>query len=134
MKYSTFCQVVCEILIIITYSSAKKYVILIFSSWSKGIFSHFSKLIVLKYNFNKVACNFIEIALQRRCSPVNFLHIIRTRIYNNTSGGLLLNSKRFEKTFISLCSIQGGLSKKEIQLNLCNIFSIFIFNELYLFI
>ena len=28
---------------------------------------------------------------------------------------------------------QGGLNKKEIQLNLCNIFSIFIFNELYLF-
>ena len=28
---------------------------------------------------------------------------------------------------------QGGLNKKEIQLNLCNIFSIFMFNELYLF-
>ena len=26
---------------------------------------------------------------------------------------------------------QGGLNKKEIQLNLCNIISIFIFNELY---
>ena len=30
-------------------------------------------------------------------------------------------------------SSQRGLNKKEIQLNLCNIFSIFIFNELYLF-
>ena len=29
---------------------------------------------------------------------------------------------------------QGGLYKKEIQLNFCNIFSIFIFNELYLFV
>ena len=28
---------------------------------------------------------------------------------------------------------QGGLSKKEIKLNLCNMFSVFIFNELYLF-
>ena len=28
---------------------------------------------------------------------------------------------------------QGGLNKKEIQLNLCNIFSIFISNEFYLF-
>ena len=28
---------------------------------------------------------------------------------------------------------QGGLNKKEIQINLCNTFSIFIFNELYLF-
>ena len=58
-----------------------------------------------KYNFSKVACNFIEIALQHGCSPVNFLHIFRTPIYSNTSGRLLLNSKRFEKTLISLCSI-----------------------------
>ena len=31
----------------------------------------------------------------------------------------------------SLCDVfdQGGLNKKEIQLNLCNVFSIFIFNE-----
>ena len=29
---------------------------------------------------------------------------------------------------------QGGLSKKDIQLNLCNIFSILISNELYLFV
>ena len=58
-----------------------------------------------KCNFNKVACNFIEIALQCGRSPVNFLHIFTTPIYNNISGGLLLNSKRFEKTFISLRSI-----------------------------
>ena len=59
-----------------------------------------------KCNFKKVECTFIEIALQRGCSPVNFLHIFRKPIYNNTSGGwLLLNSKIFEKTFISLCSI-----------------------------
>ena len=29
--------------------------------------------------------------------------------------------------------VQGGLNKKEIQLNFCNIFSILIFNELHLF-
>ena len=28
---------------------------------------------------------------------------------------------------------QGGLNKKEIQLNLCNMFSILIFNEFYFF-
>ena len=28
---------------------------------------------------------------------------------------------------------QGGLNKKEIQLNLCNVLSIYIFNELHLF-
>ena len=32
-------------MIIFTYSTAKKHVIVIFSSWSKHIFSHFSKLI-----------------------------------------------------------------------------------------
>ena len=36
--------------------------------------------------------------------------------------------------FLFYCEIQGGLNKKEIQLNLCNIFSTFIFNELYLFV
>ena len=40
----------------------------------------------------------------------------------------------------SYCSLlkptltQGGLNKKQIQLNLCNIFSISTFNELYLFV
>ena len=58
-----------------------------------------------KCNFNKVACNSIEIALHRGYSPLNFLNIFRTPIYNNTSGGLLLNLKRFENTLISLCSI-----------------------------
>ena len=37
------------------------------------------------------------------------------------------------KWFESCLSDQGGSYKKEIQLNLCNIFSIFIFNKLYLF-
>ena len=34
---------------------------------------------------------------------------------------------------ISNIKYQGGLNKKRIQLNFCNIFSILIFNELYLF-
>ena len=34
---------------------------------------------------------------------------------------------------LKLTENQGDLNKKEIQLNLCNIFSIFVFNELYLF-
>ena len=40
----------------------------------------------------------------------------------------------FECT-VMICSVpqQGGLNKKEIKLNLCNIFSTFMFNELYLF-
>ena len=43
-----------------------------------------------KYDFNKVACNFIEIAPRHRCSHVNLLHILRTSFYKNTCGGLLL--------------------------------------------
>ena len=38
----------------------------------------------------KLFCNFMEIALQRGCSPVNWLHILRTTFNRNTSGGLLL--------------------------------------------
>ena len=54
---------------------------------------------MLKCNVHEVACNFIEIALQHGCSPVNVLHIFRTPSYNNTSGELLLNSKKFERPF-----------------------------------
>ena len=35
-------------------------------------------------------CNFIEITLQHRCSPVNLLHIFRTPFLKNTSKWLLL--------------------------------------------
>ena len=42
------------------------------------------------------------------------------------------SKSRFSHNIATLID-QGGLNKKEIQLNLCNIFSIFIFNELYLF-
>ena len=38
----------------------------------------------------KLLCNFIEIALQHGCSPVNFLHIFRTPFTKNTSAWLLL--------------------------------------------
>ena len=33
---------------------------------------------MLKCDFNKVACNFIEITLRHGFSPVNLLHIFRT--------------------------------------------------------
>ena len=44
-----------------------------------------------KYDFNKVARNFIEIAFRHGCSPINLLHIFRTPFPKNTSGWLLLN-------------------------------------------
>ena len=43
-----------------------------------------------KCNFNKFANNFIEIALQQGCSPVNLLHIFKTPFLKSTSGLLLL--------------------------------------------
>ena len=36
-------------------------------------------------DFNKVLCNFIEIALRHGCSPVNLLHIFRTPLPKNTA-------------------------------------------------
>ena len=43
-----------------------------------------------KRDFNKVACNFVEITLLHGCSPVNLLHIFRIRFSKDTSGQLLL--------------------------------------------
>ena len=40
----------------------------------------------------QMLCNFIEIALQLGCSPVNLLHILRTPFLKDTSGRLLLFS------------------------------------------
>ena len=39
----------------------------------------------------KLLCNFIEITLRHRCSPVNLLQIFRTPFPTSTSGGLLLH-------------------------------------------
>ena len=38
----------------------------------------------------KLLCNFMEITLRHGCSPVNSLHIFRTRFLKNTCGRLLL--------------------------------------------
>ena len=43
-----------------------------------------------KCDFNKVASNFIKIALWHGCSPINLLHILRPPFPKNTSGRLLL--------------------------------------------
>ena len=41
-------------------------------------------------DFNKVACNFFEIALRHGCSPAKLLDIFRTSFPENTSGWLFL--------------------------------------------
>ena len=43
-----------------------------------------------KCDFNKVACNFIEITLRHGCFPVNVLHIFGAPSPKNTSGRLIL--------------------------------------------
>ena len=43
----------------------------------------------------KLLCNFIKITLWHGCSPVNLLHIFRTPLLKNTSGGLLLDLPSF---------------------------------------
>ena len=50
-----------------------------------------------KRGFSKVACNFIEITLRHRCSPVNLLHICRTSFSKNTSGRLHSASYQLRK-------------------------------------
>ena len=52
-----------------------------------------------------VSVKFHAITLQHGCPTVTVLHIFRIPIYD-IFGGLLLNSKRFEKNFISLYSIK----------------------------
>ena len=49
-------------------------------------------------------CNFIEIALQHGCSPVNLLHIFRKPFPRNTTGWLLLGIKQGSR---SVCKKRG---------------------------
>ena len=50
----------------------------------------YRRTVILKYDFNKAASNFLEIALRYGCSPINLLHIFRTPFPKNTSWWLLL--------------------------------------------
>ena len=59
-----------------------------------------------KCDFNKLLCNFIEVALRHGCSPVNLLHIFRTTFPKNTSRRLLLkvygNALHFQGNYRNL--------------------------------
>ena len=132
MKQPTFFQVVCEILIIISYFRTKEYVIIIFSSWSKRIFSHFSKSIFqlteaalqvfLGKSVRKICRKFkgehqcwsaISITLHATLLKLHFsMHVLlqifwlfSEHFFNSTSRGLLLNSKRFERVLYLLYHI-----------------------------
>ena len=80
----------------------------------------------------KLICNFTEIALWDRCSPVRLLHIFRTPFAKNASGGLLLEfekiklinhfDNRYSKKIIyrknKLRKVRGSL---KVKLNIRNI-------------
>ena len=55
-----------------------------------------------KWDFNKIAFQFIEIALRHGCSLVNLLHIFRRLFQKNTFGWLLLSIWKFVKRFGTL--------------------------------
>ena len=59
-----------------------------------------------KCDFNKAACNFIEITLRHGCSPVNLLHIFRAPFPKNTSGWLLLKLALDQCKSSSECAFQ----------------------------
>ena len=50
-------------------------------------------ILPLKFSCKILQSNFIEMALQHVCSPVNLLHFFRTPFFKNTSEGLLLENK-----------------------------------------
>ena len=70
---------------------------------------------MLKGDFNKVTCNFIEIKLRHGCSPVNLLHIFRAPFLKKTFVWLLLNvsSKRNQNNFNKISGM-GKLIFKQI--------------------
>ena len=68
-----------------------------------------------KCDFNKFQSNFIEITLQHGCSPVDLLHIFRTRF---PRGGL--PSSKACNIFILLWSNSENEGKKSIFSNLYN--------------
>ena len=59
--------------------------------YSEDMQQIYRKTSMPKCFFNKFAENFIKITLWYGYSPVNLLHIFRTPLLKNTSGGLLLS-------------------------------------------
>ena len=70
-----------------------------------------------------------------RTAPVDAISSLRLKPSSERTGSPKVNFLRNSEFFglLRQSIMQGGLNKKEIQLNLFNIFSIFIFNKLYLF-
>ena len=70
-----------------------------------------------KCDFDKVARNFIEIALRHGCSPVNLLHIFRTPFPKNTTGVLVLHNIAEVGNIVKCCA--GKLCQKPQKVSTC---------------
>ena len=71
----------------------------------------------------KLLCNFIEITLRHRCSPVNLLHIFRNLFSGTPLGGRF----RIKYRHLALCYFDGFLCFKASQ-------NILIFKGIFVFI
>ena len=89
LHHELICLIKSEEIFILRYRSSHPEVFL-----GKGVLKICSKFTgehpSPSVNSIKLLCNFIEITLWLRCSPVNLLHIFRTPFPKNTSGWSLL--------------------------------------------
>ena len=104
-----------RLLIILQISRFKVWRNLIQKQPSKGVHPCRSALSI------KLLFNFIEIALQHGCFPVNLLHIFRTSFTENTYGGVLL---LISVLFLFALSYFPRLLKQSLSLNLRLLFKV----------
>ena len=100
--------------------SVKKMSLEVLQNSQESTFATVSFLIKLQSE----ACNFIKKETQAQVFSCEFCQISKNTFSYRMPLVAASNNVRVN---------QGGFTKKEIQLNFCNIFSSFIFNELYLF-
>ena len=93
----------------------------------------FAAKISFLVNLYSVSSNNIKIAPHHRCFLNYIVFVEISKIYAEAQ-----QHKRTQAfvvdTFCPVYFVQVGLNKKEIQLSLCNIFSILISNEFYFFV
>ena len=72
-----------------------------------------------KCDFNKVACNFMKIALWHGCSPVNLLYIFRTTFLKDIPGRLLLKGVQLKVLIQNRLVKSADLVKVLLKKRLC---------------
>ena len=77
-KYSTLRQ--CFLVFCVNYYRSRLREVFQEKRCSENMQQIYRRIPMPKCDFNKVACNFIEITLWHGCHPVNFLHIFKTLV------------------------------------------------------